>query len=439
MSYSILVENISKRYRIGERSRERMVGAAFVKFVKELFNKERTSAIWALKDVSFTIEPGEVLGLIGRNGAGKSTLLKVLSKITYPTSGSMKVHGRVASLLEVGTGFHEELTGRENIYLNGSILGMKRREIDAKMDAIIDFSGIEKFLDTPIKRYSSGMRLRLGFAVAAHLNADVLLVDEVLAVGDAEFQKKCLSAMSDLSGSGRTVLFVSHNMEAVENLCPRAIWIDDGQVREDGASRDVIQNYLMTFAGARRSIHDLAALERRGGTGDVKFTGIEFLDHAGKEKALIRCGDGLVVRLHFEAARAVRSPHFAFELFTEFGTKVTSVNTWASGFEVPILPPGRGSIELEIECLNIMTGRYYISLWVAGVGSIWHDRLDQCTFIDVNTSDFYNSGRALSKHHCGLILFPAVWRMPGSNGEPTRSDAPSPAQDALRPGDFAMK
>ncbi|NLI80096.1 MAG: ABC transporter ATP-binding protein [Deltaproteobacteria bacterium] len=410
MGNAVEVENLSKKYHIGERGRERMVREAIVKYFKSLFQRGRNEAIWALRDVSFSIRQGEVLGIVGRNGAGKSTLLKILSRITYPTSGTIKVNGRVASLLEVGTGFHEELTGRENIYLNGSILGMRRREIESRMDQIVAFSGVEQFLETPIKRYSSGMRLRLGFAVAAHLDADVMLVDEVLAVGDAEFQKKCLSAMDNLSESGRTVLFVSHNMEAVENLCERAIWIDDGIVRQDGPAREIIQNYLSTFAGAGENRYDLAVLDRKVGNGDVRFTGIAFLEPDGTEKTLIRCGDPLVVRLHFEAKQCIRSPHFAFELFTEFGTKVTSLNTWASGFEIPLIPRGRGHVDLEIPSLNIVDGRYYISLWAASAGNLWYDRLDHCAYLDVTASDFYHSGRAMTSQHYGLVLLPCTWK-----------------------------
>jgi len=227
MAYSIIVEHLSKQYKIGRLRRENMLREALVNFVKRPFGRRhaKDEVVWALKDVSLRVEEGEVVGIIGRNGAGKSTLLKLLSKITHPTSGTAKVGGRVGSLLEVGTGFHEELTGRENIYLNGSILGMAKKEVDSKMHAIVSFADVERFIDTPIKRYSSGMRLRLGFAVAAHLDVDVLFVDEVLAVGDVGFQKKCLQKMGNMRNSGRTVLFVSHNMAAVENLCPRAIWI----------------------------------------------------------------------------------------------------------------------------------------------------------------------------------------------------------------------
>src|ERR1044071_8373052 len=250
LKHSIEIQSVSKRYRIGRL--QRTFREDILEFAKRPFgrrNNNEAGSMWALRDVSFDVPEGEVVGIIGRNGAGKSTLLKIMSKITYPTEGNIKVRGRVASLLEVGTGFHEELTGRENVYLNGSILGMKKQEVDRHFDAIVDFSGVEQFIDTPIKRYSSGMRLRLGFAVAAHLDPDVLLVDEVLAVGDAGFQKKCINAMEGLRGSGRTVFFVSHNLAAVENLCSRGIWIDSGKLRMDGPTKDVIAAYMGSFVG----------------------------------------------------------------------------------------------------------------------------------------------------------------------------------------------
>src|SRR6202163_2585259 len=275
MTESIIVEELSKRYELGALQQETQLRDQLVHFLRAPFHRRAPKEIlWALRDVSFRVQQGEVVGIIGRNGAGKSTLLKILAKITFPTSGRVRTRGRVAALLEVGTGFHEELTGRENIFLNGSILGMKQREVEAKLDQIISFSGVERFIDTPIKRYSSGMRLRLGFAVAAHLDPDVLIVDEVLAVGDAGFQKKCLNVMEDLRNGGRTVLFVSHNMAAVENLCSRGIWIDSGRVRQDGATYEVIRSYLSSFAETQQSASDLSAVETRHGNGDIRYTGI---------------------------------------------------------------------------------------------------------------------------------------------------------------------
>lgn len=253
---AIRVENLGKMYRIGGKQerystlRDTLVDSAAAPFrkVRGLLRGESASGlqeeIWALKDVSFEVKHGEVVGIIGRNGAGKSTLLKILSRITEPTTGYADVYGRVGALLEVGTGFHPELTGRENVYLNGAILGMTRRDIDRKFDEIVDFAGVEKFVDTPVKHYSSGMGLRLGFAVAAHLEPEILVVDEVLAVGDAEFQKKCLGKMQDVAGEGRTVLFVSHNMAAVQSLCPRCIWLNGGSIIEVGETSKVVSNYL---------------------------------------------------------------------------------------------------------------------------------------------------------------------------------------------------
>jgi lipopolysaccharide transport system ATP-binding protein len=256
---AIRVDKLGKQYRIGgpqaryKTIRESLVEAARAPFrglgrlVRGAKWAGRTDdTIWALTDVSFEIQPGEVVGIIGRNGAGKSTLLKVLSRITRPTEGYAEIHGRVGSLLEVGTGFHPELTGRENIYLNGAILGMRKREIDFKFDEMVAFAEIERFLDTPVKHYSSGMYIRLAFAVAAHLEPEILLVDEVLAVGDAAFQKKCLGKMGDVAKQGRTVLFVSHNMVAVQGLCGRAIWLQDGKIIQDGASGIVVSSYLQT-------------------------------------------------------------------------------------------------------------------------------------------------------------------------------------------------
>jgi lipopolysaccharide transport system ATP-binding protein len=271
MTPAIRVRNIGKRYRIGERERTgRTLRETIVDLVAAPFRHlqqirqapKREELIWALEDVSFDVQPGEVVAVIGRNGAGKSTLLKVLSRITEPTKGRVELCGRVASLLEVGTGFHPELTGRENIYLNGTILGMKKTEIDRKFDDIVAFSEIGKFLDTPVKHYSSGMYVRLAFAVAAHLEPEILLVDEVLAVGDASFQKKCLGKMGEVAKAGRTVLFVSHNMAAVRNLCGRTIWLEDGRIFNQGDTPAITENYLRrTLRG--ESPADLAGLIER--------------------------------------------------------------------------------------------------------------------------------------------------------------------------------
>ena len=264
MSRAIAAESLSKSYRIGELHSAyttlRDSAAAVARRLVRRDHGAHEEEIWALRDVSFELAEGDVLGVIGRNGAGKSTLLKILTRITMPTSGRAEIRGRVGSLLEVGTGFHPELTGRENVFLNGSVLGMKRREIQSRFDEIVEFAGVEQFVDTPVKRYSSGMSVRLAFAVAAHFEPEIFLVDEVLAVGDAEFQRRCLGRMEDLSESGRTVVFVSHQMQAVAQLCDRALWLDHGRIVEDGSAGEVVATYLQAGigSGSSRSWPDLA-------------------------------------------------------------------------------------------------------------------------------------------------------------------------------------
>ncbi len=409
MTPAVIAENISKQYRLGQLHQGTMLRDLLVGLVKRRppARPSEVKTIWALKDVSFEVNEGEVVGIIGRNGAGKSTLLKVLSKITYPTSGTMRTKGRVASLLEVGTGFHEELTGRENIYLNGSILGMKKREIDANLDAIVEFADVEDFLDTPIKRYSSGMRLRLGFAVAAHLEPDVLMVDEVLAVGDVGFQKKCLQAMDDLHTGGRTVLFVSHNLAAVENLCPRAIWIHNGRIREDGDARSVIQSYLATFADAQGGGADLRDFEHRRGTGEIKYTQLEILSPDGGPLDVVRTGSAVLLRLHYEVHKPVTQPHFGVEIYTNMGTLITSLNTWTTGFCADTVKPGEGYIDVRVDSVNFVPDRYYLSLWVASVG-LKYDHLDLCATLDVEAADVHKSGRQLEKCF-GVVYMPCAW------------------------------
>lgn len=299
----ISVENISKKYIIGENlhgSGARTFRDIFDHKMKQMFSKEERkhrkeeTTLWALKDISFDVNQGDVVGIIGRNGAGKSTLLKILSRITEPTTGRIKLKGRVASLLEVGTGFNQELTGRENIYLNGSILGMRKFEINKKFNEIVAFSEIEKFLDTPVKRYSSGMYVRLAFAVAAHLEPEILIIDEVLAVGDLEFQKKCLGKMKDVSKEGRTVLFVSHNLGAVAQLCSKAILLNKGNLINYGKSSETIQNYI-SKSSIQQKYNDLSNYKLREGTQDIYFLNAGILNKDGNNCSEFCIGDDIIV------------------------------------------------------------------------------------------------------------------------------------------------
>jgi lipopolysaccharide transport system ATP-binding protein len=412
LTHSIEIQSVSKRYRIGRL--QRTFREDILEFAKRPFGRGNNEAesIWALRDVSFDVAEGEVVGIIGRNGAGKSTLLKILSKITYPTEGNIKVRGRVAALLEVGTGFHEELTGRENVYLNGSILGMRKQQVDKCFDAIVDFSGVEQFIDTQIKRYSSGMRLRLGFAVAAHLEPDVLIVDEVLAVGDAGFQKKCLDAMEGLRSGGRTVLFVSHNLAAVENLCSRGIWLDGGKVQMDGGAKEVIQAYMASFAGSPTAESTLVDSESRQGSGEIRYTRVEYLNPDRTPRALTRSGESLVIRLHYHAKKTVRYPIFWFRLFTNMGTLITEAGADTHGVDIPRVEPGDGYIDVEIESLNLLPAQYYFSLWItdrAGLTQVYDG--DARTRLEVEPANIYASGWTPTSRQ-GIVFFPQSWSVP---------------------------
>ena len=332
--------------------------------------------------------------------------------ITHPTAGRVRTRGRIAALLEVGAGFHEELTGRENIYLNGSIMGMKKKEVDVKLEAIVDFSGLQRFLDTPIKRYSSGMRSRLGFAVAAHLDPDVLVVDEVLAVGDAAFQKKCMTAMHDLHGGGRTVVFVSHNMAAVESLCSRGIWLAQGRVQLDGPAHEVIEAYMNSFSSAESASKVLSKTDGRRGSGEVRFTRVDFLSADGEPQTVTRSGKGLVIRLHYHANEPIERVNFGLRLFTELGTLVSATGTWHHGLEVPLLPPGDGYGELEIDSLNLMPGRYYLTLILSSWLDRIYDFIENAVYLDVEEAPIYGHSRHLDSRF-GVVFFPQRWRLEG--------------------------
>jgi lipopolysaccharide transport system ATP-binding protein len=299
---AIVAEGISKRFRIGEyKAGYQTLRDTLSHGTRRALRLEHVDhsleVIWALKDVSFTVAEGEVVGFIGRNGSGKSTLLKILTRITPPTEGTAAIRGRVGSILEVGTGFHPELTGRENTYLNGAILGMKRREIRAKFDEIVEFSGIGKFIDTPVKRYSSGMYVRLAFAVAAHLDPEVLIIDEVLAVGDYEFQQRCMGRIEDISGSGRTVIFVSHDMSAITRLCDRAIWLDGGRVAQHGPAEEVVSGYLQ---GASGSASEVAfATESAPGTDALRLLSARVVDQSGDAVSSVDVREPVGIELQF--------------------------------------------------------------------------------------------------------------------------------------------
>jgi lipopolysaccharide transport system ATP-binding protein len=416
----ITVEALSKKFELGA-FRQHMLREQIMRLFRAPFRrgpaKKTGEEFWALQDVSFEIKPGEVVGIIGRNGAGKSTLLKILSKIMMPTTGRVRTFGRVASLLEVGTGFHEELSGRENVYLNGSILGMKKREVEKKLEAIVEFAGVARFLDTPIKRYSSGMRMRLGFAVAAHLDPDVLIVDEVLAVGDAGFQKKCINAMEDMRGGGRTVLFVSHNMSAVEHLCSRTLWMNGGKLHKDGPTHSIIEAYMATFASTSGAADDLAKAEGRRGSGEARFTRVEFLSNERVTQPVTRAGKSVVVRLHYRVNKPILQASIGFQITTDVGALITETSTSHHGITIPTLPEGEGYVDLEIKLLNLLPARYYFSLGISGgFNNHMHDWVENAVHLDIEPAPVYNSSLHIDSR-CGLVFFPQTWHLEGLNAE----------------------
>ena len=365
MTNAIEVEGLGKRYRLGEglasgTVRDAVGGAVGRLLRRGRAERESPADVWALRDVDLQVPQGASLGIVGRNGAGKSTLLKVLSRITEPTVGVSRTRGAVGSLLEVGTGFHPELTGRENVFLNGAVLGMPRSVVAARLDDIVDFSGIGRFLDTPVKRYSSGMYLRLAFAVAAHVDADVLLVDEVLAVGDAEFQRRCLGRMEDLGRSGRTVVFISHNLDAVTRLCSTALWLDAGRVRAVGRTADVVDDYLREAtpdAGRRTFVEDPDS--------PVSLLALDVREAAGGSAGRLRREEPVVVEADLVVHERVPGLDLAVSVETLNGVRLLdeALTDTTSGAATPITVPGRHRVSLTLPPL-LMPGEYLVNVWI---------------------------------------------------------------------------
>jgi lipopolysaccharide transport system ATP-binding protein len=407
---ALVVENLSKKYLVGHKrghpkqrdttlreviareARSFARNASDVLRGRPRIKSDRFEEFWALKNINFEIRQGEVVGIIGRNGAGKSTLLKILSRITESTEGRVKLRGRVASLLEVGTGFHQELTGRENIFLNGAILGMTQREIKRKFDEIVAFAEVERFLDTPVKRYSSGMYVRLAFAVAAHLEPEILIVDEVLAVGDAAFQKKCLGKMEGVATEGRTVLFVSHNMAALQNLCPRAIVLDQGCIVQDGTATDGVTFYLQQL---HDTVQDKTLAERkdRKGNGAIRLTSFHIEDHLKNIISATQSGADVVFVLGYCGAQKhkLNKVDVGISLHTEIG-QTLSVMYSSYVNQIFDAVPSSGTFRLLIKKLPLAAGRYRVGarVLVGGDEADWPQ--DGVAFIEVGTGDYYGTG-----------------------------------------------
>jgi lipopolysaccharide transport system ATP-binding protein len=415
---AIKFENISKQYRLGLVS-TRTIQHDFNRWwqtsvrgkedpylkigeVNDRATKGLSEYVWALRDIDFEVQQGDVLGIIGKNGAGKSTLLKILSKVTTPTTGAIKAKGRIASLLEVGTGFHGEMTGRENIYLNGAVLGMTKQEIDRKLDEIVDFAGVERYIDTPVKRYSSGMTVRLGFAVAAHLDPEILVVDEVLAVGDAEFQKKAIGKMQDVSkGEGRTVLFVSHNMTAVKNLCKTGIVLKDGSVDFAGGIDAVIERYLSEQE--ERSQLPVTEIKNRQGNGIIHFTDIKFIDSKGNERDTFEVGEEMTIRISFQASdEIIKTEKSRIDLGINdmLDTRVTWMSTYMYRDKIDTI---KNFVDFKIDKLLLNEGTYNVNMYSETNFGI-ADYITNVSKFNVVFHDFYGNGRQTFVANIGFLV-----------------------------------
>lgn len=432
MSTALKIEHLWKRYRLGvighgylfrdlrswwARVRGQEDPNRSISFSSEgsLSAKEQ---IWALQDISLEVKQGEVLGIIGRNGAGKSTLLKIISRVTTPTRGEIKIRGRVVSLLEVGTGFHPELTGRENVFLNGAILGMSIGEIQRKFDSIIDFAGVEKFVDTPVKRYSSGMYVRLAFAVAAHLEAEILVVDEVLAVGDAGFQKKCLSKMGEVTGAGRTVLFVSHNMGAISSLCNRAILLEQGKLARAGETNAVVAAYLASTSDSSQGEAGFVSLQDHPGRfktwirGKIRLVHCYLSDESGHKTGYLTVGRPGSITIGFKAVRPSAKNDLVFVVMVENGKgeRVAYLSGKLAESRFGELPE-QGVVTCAIPRVPLIPGRYTLTM-ACREGQEWLDSVSQAMSFEVVGAEFYPTGKLPPADLGGDILLDSQWVEP---------------------------
>ena len=422
MSTAIEFNNISKQYRLGLVSTRTLSHDLNRWWTVNVLRKEdpylkigetndrstkgNSDYVYALKDINLEIQEGDVLGIIGKNGAGKSTLLKLLSRVTAPTTGKIYTKGRIASLLEVGTGFHPELTGRENIYMNGSILGMKKNEIDHNLDEIIDFSGCERYIDTPVKRYSSGMMVRLGFAVAAHLNSEILVVDEVLAVGDAEFQKKAIGKMQDVSkGQGRTVLFVSHNMASVRKLCKNGVLLENGTIKYFGNINDTIDNYIaIPFEESTKSLRERT---NRNGSQEAQIVGIQ-MSFNNTPCSSITMGKGAEFTITLESNTEIDNTYIGLSIWNQYETIVIHTNTNITEDSLYKVHKGTNKYKCSFPFLPLQYGGYYLNLALYHSNGEYIDQIEKAFSFNVIEDNCYGTGK-LALQHQGCLAISHEW------------------------------
>jgi lipopolysaccharide transport system ATP-binding protein len=436
MAAVIAARSLGKHYRVWTHSQPKSLSDRVALTADRLRHRVRARPvtplredIWALRDVSFDVEQGEVLGVIGPNGAGKSTLLSILARITDPTEGEVEIRGRVSSLLEVGTGFHPELSGRDNVFLNGAVLGMRRAETAEKFDEIVDFSGVRDFIDMPVKRYSTGMYVRLAFSVAAHLDPEILLLDEVFAVGDRAFQEKCLARISEMTSTGRTVLFVSHDVSSVARLCDRAIVLNDGQLVFQGPVDDAVARYLSS-----RTLGDGAtADEEREGTGDVRISHLQVVGGTS-EKTAVRADSPVAIRVRVEAASATRAGSLRIQLgiHSTLGGQYVALSTdFAANHPLDELAAGDVVTAVcELEELPLKPGSYYVSASIESPNGELIDRVTKQAPFVVMPTDYFRTGRIPSERHLAPLLVRHQWRVEDGIGADARRGVAAQVQEA---------
>lgn len=408
---AIDIKNISKKFKI-YHNKESNLKYVFLNLLKGRRSKLH-SEFWALKDIDISIEKGQTVGFIGRNGSGKSTLLKLISQIIYPDGGTIEAHGKISTLIELGSGFHPDLTGRENVYINASILGFSRAEVNKKFKDIVEFSGLEEFIDNPVKTYSSGMYVRLGFSVAINIDPDILLVDEVLAVGDETFQKKCIKKINEFKKKGKTIVFVSHDLKTVEELCDKVFLMHNGQMVKEGKPVDVISEYHRLLIGTSQlrvrengRWNDISNGDSNGknrwGSREIEITGVTFLDTEGKETEYVKTGLPLRVRLHYHARSEVKNPVFGIAVYSDTGVHITGPNTRKQNFPIPSVN-GEGYVEYFMDAVPLLPGTYLFSAAVYDYpGLTAYDHWEQnWKFHVIETPDV--------AERLGLITIPSKW------------------------------
>lgn len=404
MNPAVEFDHVSKLFRLrDERPR------SFQEAMIRAFHRQRPSSsheLWVLRDVNFTVLAGETLGIIGPNGAGKSTLLKLVGRILEPTQGRVRTYGRVAGLLEIGTGFHPDLSGRENIYLYGSLLGLRRSELASRFEAIVDFAGIGPFLDMPVRHYSSGMYMRLGFSVATSVDADILLIDEVLAVGDQVFQAQCLERIRELQRQGVTILLVSHDLNTVRQFCKSAVWLENGQVRAQGLVDDVVGQYLgQTWQGVSGHPVSGGAAEgvaRRWGSGEAQIVDVRFYDAQGQEREVFTTGEPFTARIYYHASQQIEWPAFGVAIYRDDGTHINGPNTTTSGYDIPYIE-GDGVVEFTIPSLPLLAGTYEFSAAI-------YDYYSRHPYDHQHRMYSFRVQQGRLKEREGTIYIPSTWR-----------------------------